>query len=235
MYKKYLLTIFLLSFYSGLCQTEMTEHILRDIKFYTINQKEKNTLIKEFDGLFKEDLSDKKYSSKVYMLNDNRVIFDMVDMKIFLFSSLSDMERFKAITSEIAVENVKSQIEIKDDDFISKVYLYITFFKDSFSIDIDFNNVEDLKKIDTLIDKKEYDIIIKYKNSLVAIAGEFIRLNVKNGEWKYLVDNTNPINPVIDCHKGLFEPIYIIEEVIYNEKSLYNYVNDLLNNYYRGI
>ncbi|WP_420552291.1 hypothetical protein [Tenacibaculum aiptasiae] len=210
----------------------MNKHILQEITYHTLTEKEKDSLLVNFKGVLNKEMSDSKYDSEVYVLNDNRIIFDMMDMKTFLFNDLDDLKNFKKLTSKIAKESVKSKIQVKDKNFIDKIDLYTTFFLNSY--DLDFSDVNELKKLDSLLESFNEKEILKHKNSLVAIIGCFLKENVINGEWIYLKnDAVNTINPVINCDNGLFEPIYILEDIVYNKKSFFLYIDNLIKNYNR--
>lgn len=219
--------IFLFSSEKLLSQEKMNEHKLGNISYYTISKIEKDSLIKEFNGLIKKELGDVKYDSCVYLLNDRRVIFDMFEMQTFLFKSLFDLRDFKRLVLQIAESSVERKIIVNDSNFLNKIDLYVSFFEEEFEIVFDFNDLNDLKKLDVIISEKRGEVL-KFKLSIIAIIGKYISSNMDETEWAYLREGNNLINPIVNSEDRLFEPLYISEEILYNKKSAYKYLSDLL-------
>lgn len=210
------------------------------IVVYTITTKEMETLVKEHKGILNKNLTNTENSCNVYDLNNGKVIYEMVKLQSFLFDSVKDLQFFLKRTTEIATNSVKRKFEIKDDNFISKKQLYIDLFTQSFDIELDFKNIDDLKKVDKIFKKEHIDNVIpKYNYSLIAVLGEFLRVNIKDVDWKSLkVSDNTPIRYVIYGGKNLQDPASILESIIYNKsdykknitfyktvKSILDYVN----------
>lgn len=192
-----------------------------EIVMYSISDKEMNDLLINQGGVLNTKFTDLADSINVYNLNNGNVIYEMVELRSFLFDSENDLEFFLKRTVEIAHNDVKRKIEIKDENFINKKELYIQLFIHAFDISLDFKNIEDLKKVDQIIKCQGInDIIPKYNYSLVAILGEFLKFNMNNVDWKSLkIRDDLPVRYVIFGGQHLHDPSVILENIIYHNSN----------------
>src|SRR5690606_41823647 len=85
----FVLFILLNNYISG--QTMKIESY-KNVEYFVLTKKEMLKLIKE--NKYKTELVENH--ERVYFLEDNRVIFEMIDVKNFLFSSKEDFLRFRS-------------------------------------------------------------------------------------------------------------------------------------------
>ncbi len=89
----------------------MKEIEFESIVIHTINKKEKEGLLKKHNGIFNESLKDTKKLTQGYDLDDERIIYELTGIKIFLFKSQKDLYYFLKRTSEIATQSARIGIE----------------------------------------------------------------------------------------------------------------------------
>lgn len=192
-----------------------------NITMYSISEKEMKDLLREYKGFLDNELTNSETSCNVYNLDNRKVIYEMIGLQSFLFNSQNDLQYFLKRTTEIATGSVKRKFEIKDENFIDKKELYVKLFIQEFGLELDFKNINDLKKVDEIFKKVDIkNIVPKYNYSLVAIVGEFLKSNMKNADWKSLkVSDDTPIRYVIYGGRNLQDPSSVLESIIYNKSN----------------
>lgn len=192
------------------------------ITLYSLSVKEMEKFLQDYKGVLNKELTDKEKLCNIYNLNDDRIIYEMIDLNCYLFSNINDFKEFKIKASELSKNSNKSKFEIKDENFISKRDLYINLFCQNLDLNINFKNIDDLKKIDSLFRKNDVnDIIPKYNYSLIAIVGEFLKNNIENSEWKRLQINENSFAKyILYWGNDIQVPSDVLEEIVYNKSNL---------------
>lgn len=229
------------SIYAMSQESKMKKIDFEKISCYIINKKEKDSLLKNNNGILDKNLSDTEKMLEAYKLNDGKYVYDMVDIQTFMFNSADDLKFFLKRTTEIAIKSTKSQIDIKDENLLEKKDLYINLFLENYEIELDFEKLDHLKKIDILFrDNKIENITPKYNYSLTLIVGEFLNYNITDFSWsKLIIDNRNStFKYILLKNNQMLEPAVILESIINkkmedrNSDDFFETLNDIVN-YYR--
>src|SRR5690606_25887334 len=168
----FVLFILLNNYISG--QTMKIESY-KNVEYFVLTKKEMLKLIKE--NKYKTELVENH--ERVYFLEDNRVIFEMIDVKNFLFSSKEDFLRFKGKVIEESLSSVQNEFEIRN----TNLYVYdevINFLSKELNKDITNENILEL------IETTDKNLLLRHGSYFTFLLGSHIIKNNPDIEWKYL-------------------------------------------------
>ena len=188
----------------------------KNVEYIVLTKKEMLKLIKEI----KHRTELLENHERVYFLEDNRVLFEMIDVKNFLFSSKEDFFRFKGKVIEESFNSVQNEFEIRN----TNLYVYdevIDFLSKDLSKDITHENI--LELIET-IDK---NLLLRHGSYFTFLLGSHIIRNNPDIEWKYLKISKDYYTYVLITNAELINISYLLNEFNKGEekdlkKFLYN-------------
>ena len=229
------------SIYAMSQEYKMKKIDFEKISCYIINNKEKDSLLKNNNGVLDKSLSNTEKMLEAYKLNDGKYVYDMVDIQTFMFNSVDDLKFFLKRTTEIATGSVENFIVIKDEGLLEKKDLYINFFLENYEIELEFGKLDNLRKIDLLFRENRIENITpKYNYSLTLIIGEFLKYNIADFNWsKLIIDNNKKgaFKYVLLKKNHMLEPSVILESIINkkmvdrNSDDFFEILNDIVNYY----
>lgn len=204
--------------------SQMNKKTFYEIEYSVLTGKEKKAI------LTNQDVSNvkKEKGDNIFTLNDGRIVYEMVDVKTYLFKNIIDFNYFEKKSVELANESVGRKTAIKDLTFINKIPFYIELFKQRYSLDFDPNDLNSLKKVDNVLNSIERQNILKFRRSIIAIIGESIVLKTEDGKWKNFQINKNTNIPAIFAKGSVIDPVAIFDYEFYEKYeegkkiSLYN-------------
>ncbi|RUT67791.1 hypothetical protein D0817_24565 [Flavobacterium cupreum] len=210
--------------------SQMTKKTFYEIEFFILKEKDKKSIL-----LSSKDFIQKKVKGdNIYELADGRIIYEMIGIEIYLFQNKEDFNYFEVKCEEIANESVKRKTEIKDLNFIEKRFLYIDFFKQAYNIDFKTSDLNSLIKLDDLLNTLKKEDVLKYRLSIIAIIGESIISNTKEGKWRNFQISKNVNIPAIFVQGSVIDPVEIFDNQIFtksdkrNKISISNYLKKLI-------
>ena len=212
--KKFILIIFATVILTK-SYSQMNKKKFFDIDFFILTKNEKKIILNnKADFTLRVEKGD-----NIYTLNDGRIIYEMLDVKTYLFNNITDFNYFESKCIEIANEETKSKTEVKDLKFIEKRFLYIDFFKQAYGIDFNLNDLKSIKTIDDLLNSLNKEDILKYKLSIIAVIGELIILNSdsKDGKWKDFQIKKDIFTPMIFVKGSVIDPVKIFDNEFYEK------------------
>lgn len=199
-------------------QTDMKEKTFKSIEYFELSNRERVKMMGDHEPI---DTKDYK-GDLIHKLPNGQIIFEMKGITSFLFESEERFKEYIEITEQPQATDGKLRTyshPISDSSFIEKKDMYVSFFLGQTELEIDLNNIDELKKLDEVLNRMSNEDVKKYSLSLVAIIGEFISLNIEEAEWKYLNITNSERHPVILVKdKELVDPATIFYEE-YNRKS----------------
>lgn len=191
-----------------------TEHY-NDVYYFVITKKEMLKLIKSRD---KTELLENY--ERIHILEDNRVIFEMIDVKNFLFGSEEDFLRFRENIIEESHSSVQDEFEIRN----TNLYVYdevISFLSEELHKDITYGNI--LKLIGTT----DKNLLLKYGSYFTFLLGSHIIKNNRGIEWKYLKISNDYYKYVLITSTELINISFLLNEF---DKSKEGDLKKFLNN-----
>lgn len=211
------LLVLLMSYTIAYSQTDMKKKTFKDIDYFELSDKERVKIMDEHKQIdtkgYKGDL--------IHKLANGQVIFEMKGITSFLFESEERFKKYIEITEQPQATDEELRTyshPISDSSFIEKKDMYVSFFLGQNELELDLNIIDELKKLDEVLNKMSNEDVKKYRLSLVAIIGEFISLNIEGAEWKYLNVTNSERHPVILVKdKELVNPATIFYDE-YNRK-----------------
>jgi hypothetical protein len=180
-----------------------------------LNEGGTKNIISQKEGVFIHDLSIKylnsnEYEYKIFMLSDSSYLYQYV-MGGYLLANLSQLNVF---LNEKANEKLRYEKKFKrfNADFILKTDSLISAFANSYRVQLNFLAMNDLKKIDDMINKDVFSLD-DYYCTIVAVVGKYFTSNIENAIW---INQMWPkgIIPVVQNSKTLFSPVDIVEETL---------------------
>lgn len=166
-------------------QTDMKKKNYFGIDVQELSEKEMNLILNENNLKSTEHIG----GDIVHYLSNGSVIFEMENIKGYLFNNTDDFNKFIERSSKpqpIGDSMLTYTHPIKDSLFIDKIEQYVTFFFGQHNFTLDFGDKGDLEKFDKILNQLKVEELKKYRLSIVAIIGEFIVNNCYNANWKYL-------------------------------------------------
>jgi hypothetical protein len=193
----------------------MKEELYHGIKMYKLSGRETKKYILNNKGAFDPEFS-KSNRIYTYVFQNGSYLYDF-NAHAFLFTTKEDLLKFNSITNELADKELNAQkIDHLDAKFIKNVNSLIFDFELFYKLKFDFDKLDDLKRLDSLInhlkDKKSFKITWKY--NLIAIVGQFLIGQLKTANWA--VHTINGVSDVIisDGQVNLYDPIHIVDKEI---------------------
>jgi hypothetical protein len=192
-----------------------------DIKIFELTNKERDSLL-----LTKSHRTTAYKGNFIHQITDGQVVYELTDVKNYLFDSQSDFYKFieKTATPQVIGEFIFSYTHpVKDSTFIEKINDYIVLFTGANEVVLNLRNIDDLKKVDSLLNRWEMSEFRKFRLSLIALVGEFVlnKLGTDDAGWKYFnysVNGKSERNPaIIFKGKTIIDPATIVNDQ-YNNK-----------------
>lgn len=213
----FLFTILFFCLSSIKSQSIMQKKTMFDINFHLISAKEKDSLINTFRGVFDNENSNLDVGDSLFVLNDGRIIYEMTDIKTFLFQNKQEFKSYVDKSVQLGLESTKSRIIIKDEKFIQKRDLYVELFNSTYSLELEPKDIKTLSKVDSILNSINEQDILKFKLSIIAIIGEYISHNCKEAIWKYLNHPSAGKIPILIANGTIIEPVKIFEVQFYDQ------------------
>ncbi len=198
-------------------QDKMKKKFFGGITFYEISDQERDVLLAGGSS------SEEYKADLIYDLADGRVIYEMKYVKNYLFNSRRDFDLFiEKIEHPQGIGGLLQTYThpIEDDRFIEKREMYVAFFVDQYNVEIDVSSLDELDKLDDLLNELTLEELKEYRLSIIALIGDSIVSNFEGARWVYL-NIPNPQGeraPVIIIKgKTLIDPASVYYEE-YNKK-----------------
>lgn len=197
----------------------MKKKAFKDIDYFELSDNER---LKIMGGHKPVDTKEYK-GDLIHKLANGQVVFEMKGITSFLFESEERFKKYIELTEQPQATDDKLRTyshPIGDSRFIEKKDMYVSFFLGQTELEIDLSVIDELKKLDVVLNRMSTEDVKKYRLSLVAIIGEFISLNIEGAEWKYLYITSSERHPVILIKdKEVVNPATIFYDE-YNSKVL---------------
>lgn len=192
---------------------DMKEEFYYGIKMFVIPKKSISKYISEHKGKLDDALS-REYRIETYTFPDKSYLYDFRS-HAFLFTSKEDLVRFNNVSKEVSAKELALQSDNSfDEKFISGTETLISEFEKRFSLKLEFGNLNDLKKLDHLINTSNSKGVFgqQWKAHIVAIVGKFIIAQLKGGVWALSNMGNQRLICIVDSDLKQYNPLRVVDK-----------------------
>lgn len=185
------------------------------IEMFILSRKETKKYITENNGVFDMGFS-RITRVPTYVFPDKKHLYDFSD-HAFLFNSKEDLLEFKKKSLELADMEFETNNSIDlGADFVENTDSLIAKFETEYNIRFDFNQIQNLKNIDSIINKSSNNDRFRneFKISLIAIVGKFLIHNLDKANWFISNINGRWEAVITDVDMKTYYPMNIVEKEI---------------------
>lgn len=192
----------------------MKEEHFYGITMYVLPGKEVKKYISNNKGAFDSEFS-KITRVSTYVFPTEMYLYDF-SAYAFLFKTKDDLLKFRKKSLELADKELKARkLSSLNETFIKETDDLILDFERENNIKLDFNQLLDLKKLDSLINNSVNKQIFgnQWINNLIAIVGKFIIVSLQ-AHWAINKVNGIDLVLIVDDQMNSYNPIYIVDKEI---------------------